>query len=233
MSCLELSVIERLQCVVPLIAWHLSLFLSTVAHGRDEHFASTTETSMARPRTAVFATRKQVATCFLAAPSLPIVALHTALGDRVLPAEACLRRPHQHAWWARPSMAHEWAWMRARAASFGAGLPAGVRRQSRNGFRVVFFSAPATVGTGVYLTGGIAARTSPSRSLIWLLIFVLGFHLVGVPLPHAVEMRNRPAGRAGPNPRGPHNLVSAYNALVLSVFDILLDPGWQICGRRL
>lgn len=181
---------------------------------------------MAGPRAGVFATGKQIATDLTAAPSFPVVALNTLLGDCVLPTKTCLPRTHQCARRAGSSVTHQWTRVWACVPSLRAGLGTAMRRNSGDRLWVDLLCAPTVIRARILGKRRVAARASPARGLIWVLVLILLLHLVGMPFLDAVKMGNRPARRARPDSRRPHYLISADDALVLSVLNILPDPSW-------
>lgn len=118
--------------------------------------------------------------------------------------------------------------MRACCSRFRARLSAGMGRQPGNGFWVDVLTTPAAVGAGRLDQGRIAARTPPAFRLVRPLVLIPFLHLVGVPFLHTVEVGYCPANGARPHLGASQHVVSAYDALVLPVIDILVNSRGQV-----
>ena len=64
------------------------------------------------------------------------------------------------------------------------------------------------------------------------LILIRFLSLICVPFLNTRKVGNGPADGAGPDFRVPEDLISAYDAFVLSITDILVDTGREVWRRR-
>jgi hypothetical protein len=97
----------RLQDIVALVTGYLPSLLAAVTDGRHRNLAGAAQPGVASLRAVVLTTGQQIATWFVATPTLAVVGLDASPGRGILAAEACLSRAHKCARGTRARMAHQ------------------------------------------------------------------------------------------------------------------------------
>lgn len=178
---------------------------------------------MARPSAHMLTAGEEVPTGPIAAPAINIICFPASFGDRLFTAKTGLARAHQVAGRTGPSMALEWARVRASCTSLGAGLAARMRGQAYDRLGVELLSTPAVIRTRWIVQWGVASWTPPQR-----MIFLILLCLIGMPFLNARQVHYSPAYIARPYLRLLDDLTSADNTFILKIGDVFMNASWKI-----